>query len=176
MSGRTTILLFVVLITSVAAFSISRKGEAGDGHSPKILKFETMLGVRGSFTGDQNPIRGIRGGGLPWVVDSAEGSLRMDGRIEVEIEGLVLDPFDPGVIDRGLAGINPSPFFKAIVSCISTDEDGEPMVVNVETGLFEATASGDSEIEDVLDLPNPCIAPIIFVTSAGGSWFSVTGF
>ena len=35
--------------------------------------------------------------------------------------------------------------------------------------------NGDAEIEAKLDLPNPCIAPIIFVTSPTGSWFSVTG-
>jgi len=27
----------------------------------------------------------------------------------------------------------------------------------------------------MLELPQPCIAPIVFVTSPGGAWFSITG-
>jgi hypothetical protein len=28
----------------------------------------------------------------------------------------------------------------------------------------------------VVDLPSPCIAPIVFVTSPNGAWFAATGF
>jgi hypothetical protein len=43
------------------------------------------------------------------------------------------------------------------------------------TGLASA-GGGNAKIEADLSLPSPCIAPIIFVTSAGGSWFAATGF
>lgn len=103
------------------------------------------------------------------------GELETNGDIEVKVEGLVLDPNDPTVIALGLAGINPIPFFKAIVSCVSKDGDGNAVIVNVETGLFSADMGGNSEIEDNVSLPSPCIAPAVFVTSPGGSWFSATG-
>jgi hypothetical protein len=43
-------------------------------------------------------------------------------------------------------------------------------------GSGPATAGcGNAEIKADLVLPHPCIAPVTFVTSAGGSWFASTG-
>ena len=36
-------------------------------------------------------------------------------------------------------------------------------------------ATGDAKIDAKVALPSPCFAPIVFVTSGGGSWFAVTG-
>lgn len=33
-----------------------------------IMEFDTMVGVPSGLTGAQSPIRGINGGGLPWVL------------------------------------------------------------------------------------------------------------
>jgi len=135
-----------------------------------------MVGVPRPYIGATNAIRGVPGGGLPWVVDSAFGKLKPDGALKVAVKGLVLDPNDPDVIATGRGGTNPIANFKAIVSCLSRDAAGSPTTVNVSTGLFPASASGDSQIEETLSLPSPCIAPIIFVTSPTGSWFAATGF
>ena len=144
----------------------------------KILEFDTMVGVMGPFVGgsnpNPNPSRGVNGGGLPWVIAEANGELRDNGDLEVEVEGLVLGSVAMGV-PADKAGTNPAPFFRAIVSCLSIDGGGKPTTVNVITAPFPANANGDSEIEDNIALPSPCIAPIIFVTSPGGSWFSATG-
>ena len=143
--------------------------------SQKILEFDTMVGVPRPYTVATNAIRGVPGGGLPWVVDSAKGELRVDGRLEVEVEGLVIDPADPAAIAAGVAGTNPVPNFMAIVSCLSKDAGGNAITANVQTGLFPADAAGNSEIEDTVSLPEPCIAPIVFVTNPGGAWFAATG-
>ena len=170
------IALFLATGSSLFALQITG-GEVQAGGGDKILDFDTMVGLPRPFTaGEGNAIRGVDGGGLPWVVAEAVGELETNGDIEVKVEGLVLDPDDPTVIALGRAGINPIPFFKAIVSCVSKDGDGDAVIVNVETGLFPADMGGNSEIEDNVSLPSPCIAPIIFVTSPGGSWFSATGF
>ncbi|MBI5838950.1 MAG: hypothetical protein HZB19_02500 [Chloroflexi bacterium] len=142
----------------------------------KILEFDTMIGVPRPYTGATNAIHGVPGGGLPWVVGFAEGELKANGKLEVKVRGLVFDPNDPDVIARGIGGTNTVPNFKAIVSCMSKDADGNPTTVNVSTGLFPADAAGNSEIEETLSLPSPCIAPIIFVTNPGGAWFAATGF
>lgn len=163
--------LIVMLVLSTSFFAgLATAKEA------KILEFGTMIGVPRPYTGTTNAIRGVPGGGLPWVVASAEGELSANGRLEITVLGLVLDPNDPAVIASGRAGINPSPTFKAIVSCLSKDAAGNPTTVNVSTGLFPADSAGNSHIEETLTLPQPCIAPIIFVTSGGGSWFAATGF
>jgi hypothetical protein len=58
---------------------------------------------------------------------------------------------------------------------LSKDASGAPVTVNVSTAAFAASPDGNSKIEDRLTLPQPCIAPIIFVTSPGNAWFATTG-
>ena len=169
--------LSLVLISVFFAGSTSR----ATAQEPKILEFDTMVGVPRPYTGATNAIRGIPGGGLPWVISSAQGELKASGELEIQVTGLVFDPADPVVISRGVGGTNTVPNFKAIVSCLSKDADGNPITVNVSTGLFPADSAGNSAIEAQLSLPHPCIAPIIFVTSPAsptnptGSWFAATG-
>ena len=132
-----------------------------------ILEFKTMVGVSGPFVGSANPIRGINGGGLPWAIEKGRGELRSDGKLEVKVKGLVLAA-------GPLAGTNPVANFRAIVSCL-TAVAGAPATSNVATDLFPATVTGDADIDTVVNLPSPCFAPIIFVTSPTQSWFAVTG-
>jgi hypothetical protein len=172
--GTVLLLAAVVLIGGVVVGG--RVSQASGAETAKILDFDTMVGVPRPYTGSVNAIRGVAGGGLPWVVDSAKGKLRADGRIDVMVKGLVFDPSDPAVIAAGLAGRNTVPNFKAVVSCLSRDASGAPTTVNVSTGLFPASVAGDSSIADTVVLPEPCIAPIVFVTSPNGAWFAASGF
>jgi len=137
---------------------------------PKILEFDTMVGLPQAFTGTQNPIRGINGGGLPWTLSSVKGELKSSGKLEIQVEGLVFAA-GPNV------GKNTVPNFRAIVSCLKSDGSVE----NVVSGLFPATlgaavdGGGNAKIETTLALPQPCIAPLVFVTSPNGAWFAATG-
>jgi hypothetical protein len=142
----------------------------------KVLEFNTMIGVPRPYTDSANAIRNVPGGGRPWVIDFGRGKLKPDGQIDVQVRGLVFDPNDQSNIDAGLAGRNTIPNFKAIVSCLSKDASGNAITVNVETGLFPADGAGNAHIKDTVDLPQPCIAPILFVTSPGGAWFASNGF
>lgn len=131
----------------------------------KLLEFDTMEGVVAPYTGNTNPIRGLNGGGRPWVIRSGKGEVKSDGRVEVKVRGLVLTS----------TLVNPAANFRVVVSCLSVNATGEAVTVNVSSGDFPATPAGDAEIEAALDLPTPCIAPIVFVTSSTGSWFAATG-
>jgi len=137
---------------------------------PKVLEFQTMVGLPTTYTGTQNPIRGVNGGGLPWSIGEAAGELKEDGHLEVAVSGLV---FAAGPN----TGRNTVASFRAIVSCLTSDGSVE----NVMTGLFPATTGaaaeggGNADIEADLVLPQPCIAPIVFVTSPTGAWFATTG-
>jgi hypothetical protein len=164
------------LLFAVAMMLMISSVSTASADSSKILKFDTMVGVPRPYTGATNAIRGVPGGGLPWVVGSAEGNLKTNGKLEITVMGLVIDPNDPAAIERGVAGTNPSATFKALVSCLSKDSAGLPITVNIPTAAFPADAAGNSHIETVVSLPRPCIAPIVFVTSGGGSWFAATGF
>jgi hypothetical protein len=158
---RKLLLVFGVA-TLLVPVGVTAAISSGDGRT--VLKFDTMAPVVPPYTGSANPVRGVNGGGIPWVVDSAHGRLRADGRLTIEVEGLVL----------ATTGANPSPTFKGIVSCLSS-QDGSPTTVNVSTAAVPATTTGDAEIDDSVTLPSPCFAPIVFVASGGGSWFAVTG-
>ena len=142
----------------------------------KLLQFNTMVGVPRPYTGAANAIRDVPGGGLPWMIEFASGKISPEGDVDALVKGLVFNPNDPEVIARGLAGINTIPNFKAIVSCLSKDADGNPITVNVSTGLFPADSAGNAQIKDTVSLPQPCIAPIVFVTSPGGAWLATTGY
>ncbi len=176
-----------LFLTSAAAMCAddsegrARGNDDRNGEERQILEFRTMIGVPRPYTGSANAIRGIAGGGLPWVVSSARGELGADGHLEIKVEGLVFDPNDADVIARGLAGQNTVTSFRAVVSCLSKDMAGAPSTVNLMTDTFPATTGpasaggGNARIEAFVQLPSPCIAPIVFVTSPTGSWFASTG-
>ena len=139
----------------------------------KILEFDTMVGVPSGLTGTQSrvPLRGINGGGLPWMIGSASGELTPSGHLEIKVHGLVLAA-------GANTGSNPISSFRAIVSCVKSDGSFQ----NILTDAFPATTGpaslggGNAKIETMVSMPQPCIAPIIFVTNPGGSWFAATGF
>jgi len=166
----------IATILTLTVFFASGSVSKANADESKVLEFNTMIGVPRPFTGGTNAIRDIPGGGLPWVIGFGKGKLSPDGNLDVLVKGLVFDPNDQAVIDRGIGGTNTVPNFKVIVSCLSKDADGNVITVNVETGLFPADEGGNAHIKDIVDLSQPCIAPIIFVTSPGGAWFASTGF
>jgi hypothetical protein len=171
MKYRTIIVAAVFGIAALLAVQV-HAGPAPSG-SLSILEFSTMTPVTGPYVGTANPIRGIPGGGLPWLISSGKGELKSDGKLDIEVTGLVLsnDPVVPAAVQL----TNPLPTFRAVVSCQSIDSNKMPTVVNVSTDAFPATHAGDSEIEATVTLPTPCIAPIVFVTTPTGAWIASTG-
>lgn len=158
----------LMFLSTFFAGSVSSAAAKG----PKVLKFDTMVGVPAGLTGTQSqgPLRGLSGGGIPWTVADASGELRANGHLEISVQGLVLAA-------GANAGSNPIASFRGLVSCVTSTG----AFVNVQTDPFPATTGpasaggGNAQIEADLVLPQPCIAPIIFVTSPGGSWFAATG-
>jgi hypothetical protein len=145
-------------------------------HRPpkKVLAFETMYGVDGPFVGEENAIRDVPGDEAPWVVASARGSLDTTGHLQIRVHGLVFAD-DPRV-DPALVGKNDEAEFRGLVSCL-TEVGDSVETANVETNGFPATESGDSKIDAQIDLPNPCVAPIVFVLAGSEEkWFAATGF
>jgi hypothetical protein len=140
----------------------------GRGHEGRtILEFDTMTPVVHPFlNGEGHPIRGIQGGGVPWVIQRGEGELSANGRLEVEVRGLVI----------ASTGVNPVGQFVAAVNCLTTTSPDTG--VTLLTAPVNVGANGNARFEATLNLPHPCVAPIVFVgTPAGTSlrWFATTG-
>lgn len=159
-------------VATVATGSAAATGFLEDD----VLEFDSLAGNQGPFTGQTGTIRGVPAGGLPWVVDEGKAELEAD-QVEIEVEGLVLDPDDEAV-PEDLRGINPVPGFKGVVSCLTFD-DGNRLTETLETDPVEVGEDGDAKIEDEIDLPSPCYAPIVFVTAGHPDfptvWFAVGG-
>ena len=159
-------LINLMLVLAMTAFFFAGSVSTASAKEPKILEFDTMTGLPATLTGTQASasFRGVNAGGLPWALTSAHGELKASGKLEIEVTGLV---FSAGQN----TGKNTIPFFRAIVSCVTSDG----RVQNVMTDPFPASVEGNAEIEAMVNLPQPCFAPIVFVTSPGGAWFAVTG-
>ena len=168
-----------IALILVASFALA--GAAGarkhpfKPHPQLLMAFGTMYGVDGPFVGDANPVDGIPGDELPWVVEGrVHGRLDSSGFLFLSVRGLVFKD-DPSVPEE-LRGKNDESEFRAAVSCLS--EDGDEVVRrNVVTEGFPANEQGDSVILAHVELPNPCVAPAVLVLAGSeDKWFAVTGF
>lgn len=164
-------LMLVLGIAVTAALAVPALG-LGGGDGRKVVDARVLAPVTEPYTGAANPIRGIPGGGLPWQLDSGNVDLRSDGRLHVDVEGLVLARRAP--VPAGLQGTNPFAQFKAIVSCLTT-ANGSATTANISTEPFAVTPTGDGDLDTSVALPSPCFAPIVFVTAPTGAWFAITG-
>jgi len=148
--SRIVRLVLALTLLVVLTASIATSAMAG---GRKVLD-STMAGLPVAST----LLDGLTGGGLPWSIDEGRAQLFADGRLHVDIEGLVLTS----------TGANPITMGKAVLTC-----GGAPFS---ETGLVPFSGTGDATIDTVIALPALCQAPAVFFTNAGNRWFAVTGF
>ena len=167
------LLLVSSLPTSLAAKSHHHSEPAPP---PRILAFDHLYGVDGPFVGDAHPIRGVIGDELPWTIAGGiHGRLDTNGHLRIQVRGLVFT--DDPIVPPELQGKNDEETFRALVSCMTEVSATEVGTANVVTDGFTATPEGNSDIDAFITLPNPCIAPIVFVLSGSeDKWFAVTGF
>jgi len=168
----------VVIVGSLFVLATASNVLAKHNH-PKtrdIITFQTMYGVDGPFIGETNAIRGVEGDEAPWTIKhNVRGKLDTKGHLKIHVHGLVFT--DDEIVPPEKRGTNDEPTFRGLVSCLT--EEGDSVVTkNVPTAEFPATIpSGDSDIDATIDLPNPCVAPIIFILAGSeDKWFAVTGF
>jgi hypothetical protein len=160
----------LVIVTTTAGSLVGARGPA------PMLQTERIAPVTAPYTGAANAIRGVSGGGLPWVITRGEITVSTAGNVHARVRGLVIDPAVP---NPAVAGINPIGRFKVTISCLSIDVNGAAITVNVSTRAMPATPTGDAEIEDLVAMPSRCLAPIAFITNGlatgNGAWFATTG-
>lgn len=139
----------------------------------EILQFKTMNAVQGAFLtpeGLTDPnIRGIVGDYQAWKINkSIKGRLFADGRLIIQVRGLVF-PDAPNDEDH----------FRALVSCL-TESNGQIVTDNQITSPFPTGPKGNANINAHLQIPSPCVAPIVMILNGdpteGDAWFAVSGF
>ena len=165
---RTVATLLVVL-------GLAGVSPAVQAQSRSMLSFRTMFGVEGPFLGETNAIRGVVGDELPWEIAVAVGTLDTSGHLRIKVRGLVFK--DDPLVPPKRRGKNDETEFRAIVSCLTVDGAGGVAPANMTTAGFPANVQGDSDIDTIVLLPSPCVAPIVFVIAGSeDKWFSATGF
>src|SRR5437588_13119276 len=94
------------LVSGIGALTLAAAGtvSAGAHDGGRLLEFGSMTPVSGAAVGTFND-RGIKGGGLPWVISSGTGEVDRQGHVSVSVTGLVLAA-------GALAGTNPITQFK----------------------------------------------------------------
>jgi len=106
-------------------------------------------------------VAGVAGAGHAWSIEEGNAKLFSDGRVLVNVEGLVLFP----------EGTQPAANVLVKVSC-----NGGGAGNLVSSGLVPLSQpEGDMHFNQWLTLPSPCMNPVIFVTSINGGWFATTG-
>ncbi len=167
-------LLAAVALAVIGLVPVLTASSSASADPGLILKFDVMTPVTGPYVGTSNPIRMVPGGGLPWIITAGTGSLTRDGHVLIHVRGLVLA--DQAPVPANLQGTNPIADFVAIVSCQTIGAGGTATITNVSTGQFPASTAGNADINARVKLPQPCIAPVVFVFGAPNvGWFAATG-
>jgi hypothetical protein len=142
----------LALLAALAFGSVASTSAGG----PKVLD-ASLTGIPvGSLS-----LHGLAGGGAPWAIENGSAKLFADGRLQVEVDGLLL-----------LNGTNPIANGRAIVTCSSAAVASSPVV--------PFSPEGDATVSTVVELPDSCLAPAVFflgvLPTGAERWFAVTGF
>ncbi len=164
------VLAGVTLVLLVAGLGLSPSRSVG---STETLFESSIVGLPAGMNGNTSgTIRGVAAAGAPWVA-SGEARLDRDGRLRVEVEGLLLDL--PGsALNRTTGAVTG---VRASLTCHKTD-------VVATTGVVPLSPAGDAEIDETITLPSKCVGSIVLIrigrTGTGsavlGPWIAATGF
>ena len=133
-------------ITAFSAAPALADGSGSSGHS--VLRGRLV----GSNPAPASPvIAGIKPGGAPWVNGPSEVRVREDGRIEVEINGLVIPP------PRG-TGVNP---IAAVVATLVCNQ-----MAGASTAAFALSPAGNGYVSDAIPVPSRCVDPTVLIQPA----------
>jgi hypothetical protein len=126
----------------------------GSDHHGQLLK----ASIQGSLVNDP-VLFGVKPGGAPWVISRGEAKLDANGRLEVDVRGLIIPT----------TGVNPVPMLAASVAC-----NGE---VVATTAAVPFSSAGNARIKATVELPARCLAPAVLLNPNGAAttYIGITG-
>lgn len=127
---------------------------------------EVLFQSRVIGSNPNTPIGGVPSAPGPWIVQRGSAILESDGRLHVEVAGLIL---------QALGTTGPVKSVSASLVCGGT---GGSVVAT--TDAVPLSAAGDAEIESKISVPNTCFGPVILIRGVvggnAGLWIAGTGF
>jgi hypothetical protein len=155
-------LRLAIAVGLLAALVVGTGTVVADGSGPSKILDTRLVGV-------PNPpvtVVGVNGAGAAWTTADSRAKLFSNGRLVLDIEGLVF-------LSGANAGRNTVPQGRATVVC---NGNANPLTDRVNSDPIPfSIPDGNVDFNAVLALPSPCFAPVIFFTSVGGNWFAVSG-
>ncbi len=127
----------------------------------------SLVGLPAGMNNDPSgTIRTVPAAGAPWV-SGGQARLDRDGKVQVDVEGLLLL--------NGTTG--PVTGLRASLTCHGTN-------VVATTGVVPLDAAGKAEIDETIALPTKCVGPIVLIrvgrvgtgAEITGPWIAATGF
>jgi|SRR6516165_1060365 len=149
---RIGVALSLFAVLTLGAGSVA--ADAGGSH--KVFD-ENMIGLPAPGV----VIAGVTGAGHAWAIDHGNAKIFSDGRVLVNVDGLVLTP----------EGTNPVTSGRAVVSCNGGATSADIVMSDI---VPFSVPDGDAHVNQWLSLPDPCSNPVVFFTNAAGKWFAVT--
>jgi hypothetical protein len=111
-------------------------------------------------------IGGVPSGGTPWVVQQGSASLQANGKLHVEVAGLILPNLG-----------TPGPVKNISASLVCGGTGGTVVATSDAVSL---SAAGDAEIESQISVPSTCFGPVVLVRAVfngnAGPWIAGMGF
>ena len=152
---RTAISTTVLACLLTAMFAVSTLAE-------EFVFFSPIVGSNPGVT-----IAGVGSGGAPWVVRHGVATLNDEGRLRVELRGLIL----PSTGNTG-------PVTQVAASVVCSN------AVAATSNSVDLSSDGNAEIRAKLSLPSPCFGTIVLIRVTGannaplpapGPWIAATG-
>jgi hypothetical protein len=146
-----------------------QSSEDGNATGRPLLKVTLAPSIPGDPT-----IHGVAPGSLPWVLDRGSVRLKGDGRLRVEIQGLVI-PIEHtvGTTTFPAGTARPVTTVSASLYCAP---DGTGAAAT--TAAVPISESGDATIAETISVPAACFAPVVLVHPNGltAAYIAVTGW
>jgi hypothetical protein len=168
-----------VCVMALLALALPALAASASKSQGVVVTFKNMYPVNGPFVTPQGApdpnIQGIPGDSQDWTIKkSIKGQLFANGRLVIQVRGLVPAANTPNNLTE----------FYAAVSCLTpVTNPPDPTTiapVSVATSGFPTGPEGNANIHAQLNLPSPCVAPVVMILNGdpanGGLWLAATGY
>jgi hypothetical protein len=151
--------LVIVLAAAAAALVVTVVAVAG-GNGEKALRSTLAPSVPTDPT-----FHGVAPGGLPWVLSRGDVRLEDGGRLDLEVDGLIIPQLG-----------TPGPVHSISASLYCGADSNATAAAT--TGQVPLSAAGDARISETVSLPATCLAPIVLVHPNGiaSLYIALTGW
>jgi len=119
---------------------------------------------------DKTVIGGVNACGKIWKINSGEVTLGVDGKLSVDIHGLVLNDASVGQYNGSPDGVD-----AVAVAVVCNGKSG---TVAAQTEPATLSKNGDVRIDTTVSVPKPCAGPIVLIRERYegkiGGWLAAT--